>query len=82
MHRTQIQLPPAVMEELRGIARQQHVSVAELIRRGIDLLLRSRATVSGAEMRRRALSAVGRFRSGKRNLSVDHDREFARASGH
>jgi Arc/MetJ-type ribon-helix-helix transcriptional regulator len=82
MHRTQIQVPPAMMRELRGLAKAQDVSVAELIRRGISLMLRSRTTRDPAEIRRRAMQAVGRFSSGKRRWAASHDDEFIAGSGH
>jgi hypothetical protein len=53
--------------------------MAELIRRGVDALLRSKAPMGREEKKRRALAAVGRFRSGISDLSVDHDRYLAEA---
>lgn len=37
MTRTQIQLPEPLFERLRGIAQTRGISVAELIRRGMEL---------------------------------------------
>lgn len=74
MIRTQIQLEEQQAEMLRRLAREKGVSLAELIRRAIDeSLLRQ----GGGEARyRRALSAIGKGRSGLGDVSQKHDEYF------
>ena len=45
MTRTQIQLPEPLFDQLKRIAQQRDVSVAELIRRGMDIYVHSCADV-------------------------------------
>jgi len=73
MVRTQIQLTEDQVEALKRLASKKHVSIAELIRQGVDTLIRSTGTVSPEERRKRAIAVAGRFRSGLKDLSVKHD---------
>jgi hypothetical protein len=73
MVRTQIQLTEEQSSILKKIAAQRNISIAELIRQGIDFYLRVCGTVSQEERRKRAVAATGRFRSGKSDLSTNHD---------
>ncbi len=43
MTRTQIYLPDSLYSEVRDFARFQEVSIAELVRRGLEMLLRTTA---------------------------------------
>ena len=80
MIRTQIQLTDELAAHIKDAAAREHVSMAEMIRRAVARFLET-APKAGAEDRyARALAAVGRFRSRRRNLSVQHDAEFAEAS--
>jgi len=81
MIRTQIQLTEQQAEEVRRIARARRVSSAEIIREALDNLIRSGAgaTVVAEDRRRRALNAVGRFSSGKRDISRKHDKYLSEA---
>ena len=79
MIRTQIQLTDELAAHIKEAAGREHVSMAEMIRRAVAHFLAS-APKAGAEDRyARALAAAGRFRSGSRNLSAQHDAEFAEA---
>lgn len=73
MVRTQIQLTEEQAEALKRLAAQKQVSVAELIRQGVDAFIRSIGTVSPEERKKRAIAIAGRFHSGLRNLSTKHD---------
>jgi hypothetical protein len=73
MVRTQIQLTKEQAEALKRLAAQKHVSVAELIRQGVEALIRTVGTVSPEERRERAIAITGRFRSGLTDLSTKHD---------
>lgn len=79
MVRTQIQLSERQAVALKKLAAARHVSIAELIRRAVDTMVRSGAAIDGEEKRKRALAAVGRFSSGKRDVSKDHDKYISEA---
>ena len=79
MVRTQIQLTEEQVKALRKISTTSHMSVAELIRRAVDTMIKSRATVDPDERLKRALEVVGKFSSGKRDISRKHDAYLADA---
>lgn len=81
MVRTQIQLTEEQSRALKQMAVQRGRSVAELIRQGVDNVIRSQGTIDAEERRRRAIAAAGRFRSGQADLSVEHDRHLAEVYG-
>lgn len=81
MVRTQIQLTDDQATALKRLAAERHESVAELIRRGVEILLRSISPVSPDERRQRAIAVAGRFRSGRTDLSTQHDRHLSEAYG-
>lgn len=76
MVRTQIQLTEDHVERLKEMSRDADLSMAEIIRRGIEFYLQSVGLVSKAERKQRALRATGRFRSGCRDLAERHDDYF------
>jgi hypothetical protein len=80
MNRTQVQLTDRQTGALRQLAHDRGVSVAELVREGVDLLLRTAgATLSYEERTRRILELSGRYHSGTRDLSTRHDDYFTEA---
>jgi hypothetical protein len=81
MVRTQIQLTEEQAKALKRLASSQHLPMAELIRHGVDVVLRSTFALDTEEKRKRALSIAGRFRSGKRHISREHDKHLAEAFG-
>jgi len=81
MQRTQIQLTEEQSQALKELAAERRTSVAELIRQATEDLLRQSTTLSRAEMKRRALAAAGRFRSGQKDLSTRHDDHLAEIYG-
>lgn len=74
MIRTQIQLTEEQVERLKKVAAKRHLSVAKLIRQAVDVLIRSNAAIEDEERRRRAIAAMGRFRSDVSDLSMAHDK--------
>jgi hypothetical protein len=80
MVRTQIQLTEAQAERLKSLAAREGRSMADLIRSSVDAVLQGASPLSRAERRRRALSVVGRYRNGPRDLSVRHDRYLDEAT--
>ena len=79
MKRTQIQLTEAQARALKRLAGKKHVSIASLIRESVDDLLRSEGAISREELVQRSLEAVGKYRSGKGDISVRHDDYLAEA---
>lgn len=80
MIRTQIQLEEAQYRSLKELAARQGVSIAELVRRAVNNLLQSEV-VPLEERRQRAIAAIGRFRSGIKDISERHDEYLAEIYG-
>ncbi|MBI4826736.1 MAG: ribbon-helix-helix protein, CopG family [Nitrospirae bacterium] len=81
MVRTQIQLTEEQVKGLKKIAASRHLSVAELIRRSVDAILKTNAVVDSEERYKRAMETAGRFRSGKSDISGKHDKYLGEALG-
>ncbi len=81
MIRMQVQLSEGQIEALRRSAAAEGRSLSDLVREAVDAFTASRHGASRAELKRRSLAAVGRFRSGTDDLSRDHDRHLADAFG-
>jgi 16S rRNA U516 pseudouridylate synthase RsuA-like enzyme len=71
--RTQVQLTEEQARQLRRLAAERGVSVAQLIRESVEALLERSAVSRDQELRRRAMAAAGRFRSGQRDIAARHD---------
>ena len=78
MIRTQVQIKEDQIQWLRNQARSRGVSVSQLIREGIDLY-RLREDHLPANKKNKALAAVGRFSSGRSDISSKHDEYLAKA---
>ena len=78
MVRTQIQLHEGQVAVLKKIAASQNSSMAEIIRQSIDYYVKSKHSDKTIQQRRRAMTVVGKFRSGVHNLSSDHDIYFVK----
>ena len=81
MVRTQIQLTAEQAKALKKLASSRQLSIAELIRQGVDVILRSNVIIDAEEKRKRAIAIAGRFRSGKRDVSKEHDKYLSEAFG-
>jgi metal-responsive CopG/Arc/MetJ family transcriptional regulator len=79
MVRTQIQLTEDQARKVKKIAAHRGVSMAEVIRDAINGVIRSEARTVPEDRRKRALDIVGKFRSGKRDVSKRHDAYLAEA---
>lgn len=79
MIRTQIQLTETQTAILKQLAQQQHLSMAELIRRSIDLFIASMDERPLAEKYAQALALAGKYRSSDRDLGRHHDKYLADA---
>lgn len=73
MIRTQIQLTEEQSRRLKAASARRGVSVAELIRKGVDAILAREHDRSPDELHERALRAAGKFRSGRHDISARHD---------
>jgi Arc/MetJ-type ribon-helix-helix transcriptional regulator len=76
MVRTQIQLTEAQSEQIKEVAAQNHISMAEFIRHAVDTVLGQSLTVGNETRRERAIQAAGKFHSGSRDISTRHDKAF------
>ncbi len=81
MVRTQIQLTEEQVKALKKIALSRHLSIAEIIRQAVDTVIRTNTMVDIEERRKRAIDIVGRFSSGKRDISRKHDTYLVEAFG-
>ncbi len=81
MVRTQIQLTEEQVKALKKIALSRHLSIAEIIRQAVDTVIRTNTIVDVEERRKRAIDIVGRFSSGKRDISRKHDTYLVEAFG-
>lgn len=81
MQRKQVQFSRQQVAAIRREARRRKVSDAAVIRQAVDQLLTTPAEGGRArlspEIIARALAVVGRFASGRDDISVEHDRELA-----
>jgi hypothetical protein len=73
MVRTQVQLTEAQAAKLKELAIRQDVSIAELIRRGVDQLLSTTHRVYDPEQKRLALAFVGQFPDEATDVAENHD---------
>jgi two-component sensor histidine kinase len=74
--RTQLQLTTEQAQALKRAAQQRGVSMAEVLRELVDEHL---VTGPSDDLRQRAIRAVGRHHSGRRDVSREHDRELGDA---
>lgn len=79
MVRTQIQLTEEQAAALKGKAVTLGVSMAELIRRGVDMVLEPSEHGSKPERIRRAIEVAGRFSSGLSDVGTNHDKYLTEA---
>lgn len=82
MMRTQIQLTEEQAERLRALARERGVSLSELVRQAVDLLVQTEGNQTWEGRKQRALKVVGRFASGRGEISAQHDRYLEESFGH
>ena len=77
MVRMQVQLAEQQISALRRISADTGRSMADLVREGVDLYLRTRTGPSREELVRRALSIVGKYSSGLPDVGQNHDHYLA-----
>jgi hypothetical protein len=81
MCRTQVQLTAQKARALRRLAAERGVSMAELIRRGVDVILETASEPDYEEKVQRALAAVGMVKEGPSDMSERLDDYVAEAWG-
>jgi hypothetical protein len=79
MVRMQIQFTEPQVESLRRLAAEDGKSLAEVVRSGVELYLRNRKGGNPSDRTARARRAAGRFRSGLKDVSRQHDRYLSGA---
>lgn len=73
MVRTQIQLTEGQAKQLKAVSLETGMSMSELIRRGVDVILQQAGAVHPVERRKRAAQQSGRFHSSHIDISKNHD---------
>ncbi len=81
MVRTQIQLTEEQLKALKKIATALQLSVAELIRRAVDTMIKTNPAADPDDRRRRALEIAGKFSSGRSDISRKHDAYLSESFG-
>ena len=81
MIRTQIQLPDEQVAMLKKMAAARHQSMAEIIRQAVDFFAKTQHSERDQHRRKRAMSAAGQFRSGIKDLAVEHDSHLTEIFG-
>ncbi len=79
MVRTQIQLTEEQAKTLKRIAATRHLSIAELIRQAVDTIIKSSAVSNTEERKKRAIDIIGKFSSGRQDISRKHDKYLEEA---
>ncbi len=79
MIRTQIQLTKEQVKAIKRVAAAQGESLAAVVRRAVDMMLAAAPAEAREDQRKRALEIVGKFRSGKSDVSTRHDSHLAEA---
>lgn len=81
MFRTQIQLTEQQTAFLKARSAAEGVSMAELIRKYIDIAQEAALIPQTPNRRQRAASVAGQFRSGRGDLAENHDKYLTEAYG-
>ncbi len=81
MVRTQIKLTEDQARKVKAAAARRRVSRAEVIRMLVDKMLPLEAEADAAAVRRRAIEAAGKVRSGTGDLASRHDDYLTEAFG-
>lgn len=73
MVRTQIQLTDDQARMVKKLATARGVSIAEIIRQAVEGIIHSSPAIDREERVKRAREIVGKFSSGKSDISGKHD---------
>ena len=73
MKRTQIQITDKQYNYLKKISSERNISLAEVVREAISLYSSSTILVDQDLKIKDALSLIGKYKSGKKDISIKHD---------
>jgi len=76
MIRTQIQLTQEQSASVKELSAAAGISISDFVRRCVDAYVASRDETTRARRVKRALAAVGKFRSGESDVSERHDEYY------
>lgn len=79
MIRTQVQLTKEQFEALKSISASEGISMAALIRQGVERLLAEKYHQNRPKQVERAINAAGRFHAGLKDLAREHDKYYREA---
>ena len=79
MKRTQIQLTDKQYKLLKELSAEKDISMAEVVREAITFYSSSTATTTRDKRIRDALSIMGKYTSGKKDISIKHDEYLEKA---
>lgn len=77
MIRTQVQLTEEQYKQLKQLALRRRRSLATLVREGVEKVLKEAGEPNMDEARQHALSIVGKYNSGDKDVSTHHDKYLA-----
>ena len=77
MIRTQIQLTEEQYKILKNISAKKNISIAEVVRESITFYSTGKCMIGDEEKYRKAINSVGKFKSGKKDISIKHDKYLA-----
>jgi hypothetical protein len=75
MNRTQVQFTEEQYKMLRELSQTTQEPIASLIRKSVDQFLLTRKPDRGA-LYRQALPVVGKYKAGRGDISLDHDKDL------
>ena len=79
MKRTQIQLTYKQYKLLKELSAEKNISMAEVVREAITFYSSSTITITRDARIRDALSIIGKYNSGKKDISIKHDEYLEKA---
>jgi hypothetical protein len=79
MKRTQIQLTDKQYSYLKEISGQKNISLAEVVREAISFYSASNIAIARDTRILDALSIIGKYNSGKKDISIKHDEYLKKA---
>jgi hypothetical protein len=77
MERKHVQLTARQARAIRKEASTRKTSEAAIIREAVELWVRTQGHAEAQDRWQRATAVVGAFASGRKDISREHDREFA-----
>ncbi|MDY0028002.1 MAG: hypothetical protein RBR58_03235 [Candidatus Humimicrobiaceae bacterium] len=77
MKRTQIQLTEKQYKMLKDLSEKKNTSIAGVIRECINYYSAGSCLKGIEEKYQRAIESIGKFKSGEKDISADHDKYLA-----